>query len=60
MLIELNEDTEPAAEILRKRFAGSHTIEERWTRPRTFQDLPMPLRLLGQLTKSPHFLNALE
>jgi hypothetical protein len=60
MLIELHEDKEPIAEILRDRFAGSHTIEERWTRPRTFQDLPMPLRLLGQLAKSPRFLNALN
>jgi hypothetical protein len=60
MLIELHEDKEPAADILRARFAGSHTIEEHWTRPRTFQDLPMPLRLLGQLTKSPRFLDALS
>jgi hypothetical protein len=60
MLIELHEDNEPAAEILRERFAGSHTIEECWTRSRTFQDLPLPLRLLAQLTKSPRFLDALS
>jgi hypothetical protein len=47
MLIELHERREPAADILRARFAHSHTFDERWTRPRNISDLPVALRLIA-------------
>jgi len=40
MLVELHEHEQPMAELLRTRFAGTHSIEEVWTRPRTPEDLP--------------------
>lgn len=60
MLIELHEDHQPAADILRSRFAKSHDIAERWTRPRTWRDLPQPLRTLARLTGSRRLLNAMS
>jgi hypothetical protein len=40
MIIELHEHEKPMGDILRARFAGTHAIEEAWTRPRTLADLP--------------------
>lgn len=43
MIIEIHEHAVPMAELLRMRFAGTHDIEEVWTRPRTASDLPASL-----------------
>jgi len=40
LIIELHEHTRAMAELLRPRFAATHTLEEIWTRPRTSDDLP--------------------
>ena len=43
LIVELHEHEKPMAEILRPRFAATHSIEEVWTRPRTVADLPADL-----------------
>lgn len=58
MIIELHESHAPAADILRTRFVPTHSIQERWTKPRTLEDLPPVLRLLARLSRSPRFLDA--
>lgn len=60
MLIELHEFEQPAAEILRTRFAPSHTIEERWAVPRSVLDLPATLRLPARAFGPARFLTALD
>ncbi len=40
MIVELHEMNRPMADLLRPRFAGTHHIEEVWSRPRTAADLP--------------------
>jgi hypothetical protein len=40
MLVELHEMTQPMADILGRRFAATHRIEEVWSRPRVAADLP--------------------
>ncbi len=43
LVIELHEHERPMGDILRPRFAATHTIDEIWTRPRTLADLPAAL-----------------
>jgi hypothetical protein len=40
MIVELHEMQLPMADLLRPRFAATHTIEEVWGQPRTAADLP--------------------
>ena len=40
MIVELHEQEKPMADLLRPRFAATHTIEEIWSQPRTPADLP--------------------
>ncbi len=47
MIVELHEHEVPMADLLRPRFAGTHVIEEIWSRPRTLADLPTRTRLAG-------------
>jgi hypothetical protein len=47
MLVEVHDFVAPLGDLLRRRFAPTHSIEEIWSRPRTALDLPPQIRLMA-------------
>ncbi|MDD3180113.1 MAG: hypothetical protein PHQ04_07135 [Opitutaceae bacterium] len=49
IIVELHEMSRSMADLLRPRFSATHRIEEIWSRPRTFADLPANLGAAGPI-----------
>jgi len=61
IIVELHEFICPGiGELLRRRFASTHDIQETWEQVRTLKDLPAVVRVLARLLPTSFFLNAMK